>query len=297
MLTRELMGALALGILWVNVLLIAYDALRRAKVIGELARTLGRARSDRGLDLSAGGGPRDVLVSGTVSSAGPVGLCEIEQTGRVGSSDTDTRRSILFHDRRYGARAPGGELEVEGRPIDVPATSAVDVWVEGRELAALAALPSSAALEAAYPDAKKGRGFHRTVTAPLERGRRVWAFGSLELRGERATLGPASATGALLLSTFEPFAFTRAARAKLFGFAVALVASAALVTALTLVPPAFGAISTVGAALGLALFLLAQPAGVGLKEVVRYPGKQPVRGVWRVTSSGGATATAEREGA
>jgi hypothetical protein len=307
-LTRELMGLLALGILWVNVLLIAADALRRARALGQLGRTLAGARVSSADELASdrapgSGGARDVLVSGTITSEGPLALCEIEQTGRVGSSDTETKRSISFHDRRYVGRAPGGTLDVEGRTVRVAEASSADVWVEASELVTRGAMGSPAELDAAYPDAKRGRGFHRTVSVSLERGRRVWAFGSLDASSDRAlptlgTLGPSKATGTLLVATFEPLSFTRAARAKLFGFAFALLAAAAGVTALALVPPTFGPLSTVGAALGLALFLLAQPAGVSVKEAVRDPGKQPLRGAWRVTlSASAAPPSAEREGA
>lgn len=247
-----------------------------------------------------------MLVSGTITSEGPLALCEIEQTGRVGSSDTETKRSISFHDRRYVGRAPGGTLDVEGRSVRVAEASSADVWVEASELATRGAMTSPAELDAAYPDAKRGRGFHRTVSVSLERGRRVWAFGSLDVSPDSpdralptlGTLGPSKATGTLLVATFEPLSFTRAARAKLFGFAFTLLAAAAGVTALALVPPTFGPLSTVGAALGLALFLLAQPAGVSVKEAVRDPGKQPLRGAWRATlSASAAPPSAEREGA
>ena len=51
-------------------------------------------------------------------------------------------------------------------------------------------------------------------------------------------------------------------------------------TALVLQPPLMGTWSTVGGAGLLTYFLLVQPAGVSLREVMAAPDRRPVRSTW-----------------
>jgi len=52
-------------------------------------------------------------------------------------------------------------------------------------------------------------------------------------------------------------------------------------TALALTPPSFGTVSTVGGALALLFFVLAQPFGRQLEELSRAPHERILRGEWR----------------
>ena len=50
-------------------------------------------------------------------------------------------------------------------------------------------------------------------------------------------------------------------------------------------PPVFGLVSTIGAALGLAFFLLVQPAGTALRDAVKLPSAPITRGTWKSAAS------------
>ncbi len=246
MLSKEVMGVLALAILWVNTLLIAGDALKRAGALLRLRARLAGAVRGR---VTRGDGP-----------GGAIATLAIDQIGRA----ADDAASIVFHDRGAAGAVHGGAVAIEGgEEIALGAAEGVDVWVDAEAIARAAACASPEAFDRAYESARKAKGFSRTVAARIGVGEEVFAT-----RDGR------------FVSTLDP----RAALAKRALVALAFVAAeiglAAGCTIVALWPPVFGTVSTVGGALCLGYFLLVQPAGTALRDAILVPGRAIVRGRW-----------------
>jgi hypothetical protein len=249
MLSRETMGCLALGILWVNVLLIAAAAAKQLRAL--LARRASLAGAAPGRVLR-GDGPGGALAEHRV-----------EQIGRAAIGAD----AILFHDRAASGQVFGGTVALDGgSELAVPPSAAAEVWVDGVSLRGAVACASDEAFEPAYASASRAKGFVRTVAVTVGEGARVFV---LAPRG-----------GAVLVASMEPRVLlaTKAALGAAF-IAAALIAAAAC-TALALRPPVFGPVSTGGGVLGLALFLLVQPAGTRVRDAMLVPSRTPVRGRW-----------------
>jgi hypothetical protein len=245
MLSRDVMGALALAILWVNTLLIAAAASRSAAALARLGRGFGRVTRGK---VVRGDGPSGELAS-----------LEIEQVGRLGAG---AHPVIAFHDRSHTCRIFGGRVALEGgAEIDLASSDDAEVWIDPSTLAEAASCPSETAFDTASTDARKARGFSRTVIAPLVEGAQVFV-----------------ATG--LVSTIDPRAWIakRAALAYAFVFAELLVAGAC--TAASLQPPHFGRVSTAGAAAAFVFFLLVQPLGTLVRDALRPPSRAERHDAW-----------------
>ena len=266
------MGVLALAILWVNAFLVAGAAGKEVVALWRLWRRLRPARlGDEGLTegrVSAGLGERGALASHRV-----------EQVGRYAADDAD-KRAIAFSDRSYGGSVFGGVLETTHGAMQLVAASDAEVWPDLVAQRRAASCPSSAAFDRAYPDAKKARGFARTIETEIHAASTVWVLGSL---GRDDAGEPRLATcgdGLLLVSASDPRRFCRNKLGLLLGFVALSLLGAGVCTAIALVPPHFGVVSTIGAALGLAYFLLIQPAGTAVRDLVRAPNRAIVRGSW-----------------
>ncbi len=253
MLSRELMGLLALAILWVNTLLVAGAAFGRWR---ELRRRLGAMA-------------RDGVVEGTVAGDAPLAWHEIEQVGRKASDDAD-RQAILFHDRRFTSVVVGGRVATADGDVGIAAEhERAEVWIAAEAHARAAACASDAEFDAAYLKSQKPRGFERIVRCEVGPGDRVWIHAPC------------------LVATFDPRPWCRRSTRLLLGFVAAVLLGAGAVTALALHPPLFGTVSTVGGALGLAYFLLVQPAGTAARDAVRVPCEAYLRGSWVKAGSEG----------
>lgn len=276
MLTREIMGALALAILWVNTLLIAAAALKQAN---EQRRRL------RALRPLAPGEEGHGLVAGRVERGdGPDGALaryEIDQLGRAGVEDHG-RRTIHFSDRTFASSVSGGVVTAGDARIAVPAGEG-EVWPARADVLAAAGCDDRGRFDRAFEEARKARGHARTVRVDVRTGSSVWIAGHVQ-RGPDDRSGwqitPSDRAG-FLVSAIDPRAWLRTRGLLALGFALAEVAAAAAVTALVLVPPIFdGWPSKVGGALGLAFFLGVQPLGNAVRDAVRAPGRAFVRGRW-----------------
>ena len=242
MLSHTMMGVLALGILWVNTLLVA-------------AAALGRARELRGLRqrLSSGGVFHGKLASGAASLV-------VEQVGRQGSGATPT---VVWHDRSHACRIDAVVERSSGDAVVIDGTEEPMVWLDSGAVRA-AALPGPDAFDRVFEEARKAKGSARTLEVSVTQEAEVWA-----------SRAPA------LIATIDPIGWCRKREAVLsIGFVPAIVILAAGVTALTLYPPVFGTVSTVGGALGLAFFLLVLPAGTAMRDWARAPHERFVRGRW-----------------
>ena len=272
MLSREVMGVLALAILWVNALLVCGAAGKELLVVWRLWRRLRPAvLGDEGLlegTVSTGRGDRGALASHRV-----------EQVGRYAADDAD-KRAIAFSDRSYAGSVFGGVLETTHGAVQLVPAADADVWPDPVAQRRAASCPSPAEFDRAYADAKKARGFARTIDIEIPASATVWVLGSLG-RGDAGEprLAPCG-DGLLLVSARDPRRFCRNKMVLLLGFVALSLLAAGACTAISLVPPHFGVVSTVGAALGLAYFLLIQPAGTAVRDRVRVPSRAVVRGSW-----------------
>lgn len=263
MLSREIMGVLALAILWVNTLLIAGAALQRVAALRERRRRL-----DDGLvraTVARGDGP-----------GGAIAVHRVEQVGRAASAEG----TILFADRATADEALGGALSLAGGgEATLAAGTEVELWLDGGEVAEAGACASDAAFAEAMDQAKKARGFARTVSAGVAEGREIFVHARLVRERGEATLAPAG-EGGVLIATFDPRAWLSRKIALALAFVAGDVVAAAACTAIALQRPHFGLVSTVGGALCLAFFLLIQPAGTALRDAVLLPSRAILRGQW-----------------
>ncbi|MDI1474993.1 hypothetical protein [Polyangium sp. y55x31] len=270
----ELMGLFVLGVLWVNTLLVVAAAYKEIAALAALARRfVPLGPTTEGTGLLIGRVTRGDGVGRILATHG------IPQVGRLARGDEPV---VLFEDRPAESASFGGAIEAEGRTVEIPPLtgSGVEVWHGPDALREAAACPSPEAFDAALPDARKARGFSRKVTANIPEGSVLYAFGALRKDGPTPRLAPA-ADGTLILSTIDPRSFcgqkTRLGWLFLFG----VLALAAGVTALALHDPIVSTTSKLGGALGLAFFLLVQPAGTGLAGALARPSVAALRGEWR----------------
>ncbi|MBS2020118.1 MAG: hypothetical protein JST00_45080 [Deltaproteobacteria bacterium] len=252
MLTRELMGLGALAVLWINTLLIAGAAWQ------QLSRLSAKKR-----ELEAKGVVRGRVVKGA-GEGGALATQSVEQTGH-GNGESPDKKAILFHDRKHVSEVFGGVVEIEGKEIELPAVKAGDaeVWVPIEALQKAGAYPGDAAFDDVFVQAKRAKGYARTVTASVVVGDEVWVTKDGRFV---STIDPKP-----LLGRYGLLAF-----ASIVGFFVALAAC----TVLCLQTPHFGTVSIVGAVLGLAYFITVQPAGTMVRDAVRLPNVAWLRGDW-----------------
>jgi hypothetical protein len=228
------------------------------------------------------------VVEGEAAGEAAIAGHRVAQVGRRASDDAD-RKAILFHDRSAESVVHGGSLRLDGdAAIEVAAAppERAEVWVTRAAQERAARCASLEAFDEAYGWAKKARGFEREVWCSVASGAHLWIV------GRRAAGRIEAPEGApLLLATFDPRRWCRARAALLVAFMLAMPAAAALITYLALYPPLFGSVSIVGCALGLAFFLLVQPAGTALRDAVLVPSCVPLRGSWLRPGSQGRAAS------
>jgi hypothetical protein len=273
-LTLAMMGYVALWILWGNTALVAIAAARRALDLHRMARAF------RPAPLEAGS---EGLFRGIVGGGGPVAQHAVQQNGRVASAAV---QSIVWHDRSMEGSALAGEILLEapspnlGRLRIEPGPA--DVWLTEAEIEQSGQCKDAATFEDAYGHARRVKGFARTVTASIGRGRDAYVVGRLEADPDGEGFRVRPIAGRLILSTFDPARWARRrAAVVLFGFVPGIVLAAAGCTALALTEPVFdGLASKFGGLLGLAFFLAVLPAGTAVRDFLREPHARAVRGRW-----------------
>lgn len=250
MLSRELMGLGALAILWVNTLLIAAAAWK------ELSKLLAKKRA-----LADAGVVRGRVVKGAGDSDAFATL-SVEQTGH-GNGESPHQKAILFHDRKHSGEVFGGVVEIDGKEIEIPASKSGEVWVALEQLRREGEYPGDDAFDAAFVQAKRAKGYGRTVTAKISVGTDVWL-----------------AKDGSFVSTIEPPPLLSKYASLAFVTIVGFFAAVTGITFLALQPPHFGPVSIIGGVLGLAYFLTVQPVGTMLRDAVRLPSVAWLRGDW-----------------
>ena len=156
MLSRELMGALCLGVLWVTALLVAAAAWQDFR---DLRAIVKRARK---------------MIEGVVQSSSRGDLAEwsVEQTGRATDDD-----AIAFHDRSFRSEVLGGKVG----DTEIAASTTAEVWIDEKAREEAAGCGDVTTYDAAHAIARKAKGFARTVRVRIRAGQRVWVVGSGEI--------------------------------------------------------------------------------------------------------------------
>ncbi len=273
MLTREVMGVFALGVLWLNTLLVVLAALGRARDL--LARRAAMKLLDDKDPTGYG------VLTGRIETAGaePPAELAIEQVGRHAAG---AKRAIIWHDRSHASSIRGGALVVGDAKLPVEAASelSAEVWLEPTAVVAAARCESDAAFDATYPAAKKARGSARTVRATIETGVKVWLVGEARPTDDGVILGPGAA-GPLVIATFDPRAWLASRATWLVLFAPIAIALCAGCTAVALWEPVFDSpVSKVGGLLCFVYFLLVLPAGTRMRDATALPSVRALRGRW-----------------
>jgi hypothetical protein len=278
MLSREVMGILALWILWGNTLLIAAAAAKQVAAVWRWARAL--------RPLPAGGIGGGLAVGrGQARAGGALSRYELTQVGRAGAA-RGRARTIHFADCSQSGQVHAGVVHTAAGPIHLPENAAAEVWPDPGALArAVSQVDDPAQFAALYEAARRPHGYARTVRIDLGVGLGVGAGQPLFIAGEvraaagRLELGPAPALGnRILVSALDPRGWVRGRIALGLLFIVAALGGAGVVTGLSLYPPVFGRVSTLGALLGLGFFLGIQPLGTAVRDALTRPGLAPVRG-------------------
>lgn len=277
MLTKEIMGLLGLGIVWINTLLIIAAAF---KDITSLFHRMAFFHSWKP------GQTGPVLLRGSIQSGqgedGSVAAHRIEQIGR--SSADPGKKAIIFSDRSFASTVSGGVFVPADHPehpiFIAPQERGAEVWVPQSGLEQEARCPSLQHFDEAYEAARKAKGYPRTVEARIGAGHSVWIAGNIDQNeSKQPTLSP-SGQGALLISALNPRTELRR-RIALSALAIVLIFGAAAgASVLALSKPYFGTLSTVGGGLCLIYFLLVQPAGTALRAHIRLPHLAFLRGSW-----------------
>lgn len=274
------MGVLALLILWTHTLLIASVALKRAAWI----------RRHRMLpfleDPEEGVGIARVRVESGRGPDGALAAHVVEQRGR---QLAESHPTIGWHDREHRSDLFGGTTTWRDVLLRIEPTSDAEVWPDRSQQLRAAALPDVALFEAVLTRAVRAKGELREVRVPILTGHDAFVVGRFRRRGDVWTVRP-DGDLPLVVSQVDPLAWGDATTARLLGFAVALIVGAGIITGLCLVPPAFGVVSTIGGVLGLAFFLLIQPAGTWVRDRTTLPAYRPLEGRWvvdRITPTGG----------
>ncbi len=240
------MGVLALGILWLNTLLIAAAALTQRRALGELAQSLARAQRDGALvrgTVTEGRGEGGAIVTRTVSQVGRA--MTVSGPDRILLTESIAQHEV--HGGTIGAEpiAEGETIERVWLAPDVPLKRALDDFDD------------------AFRRASTTRGLTTSASASVREGEPIWFQ-----RGQ-------------ILSTVDPLRTVATKRRGLLFFAIAAVLLGGAITAAILWPPVFGPLSTAGGAVALLFFLLVQPAGVKVRNWARLPDEQPRSDVWQ----------------
>lgn len=273
MLSKELMGVLALAILWVNTLLIAAAAWKEIAALTVWRRRLVPVDGDSGVGLVR------ARVTHGAGPGGALAVQRVEQLGRAATHDEGGRRVIHFADRSAAGEVFGGTVTRDASDVEiaVDAEATAEVWVPATALTASGACASDEAFDRAFADAKKARGFARAVEGAANG--EVYLFGQLRPMGKGFALAAAK-PGGLLVATFDPRRWIDRKITLAALFIVGDVALAAACTFVALCPPRFGLVSTLGGAACLGFFLIAQPAGTALRDAVALPSRAWLRGKW-----------------
>lgn len=272
MLSQEVMGWLALGILWINTLLIVAATSARASGVARRLSQLRLLPSGQ-----AGTGVALLELTGATRGDGVVAAWCLQQVGRFA---THKGPRILFNDMHRTSECHGGMARWGTRSITLPAALTCEVWPDVEQVRRAAQCPDAETFDVAFPVSKQARAFQRTVRVPLRVGDRVWVAGVfVEDAGGVSVESLPDAP--VVVAQVDPARWCRGRLFALYGAQLGIILGAAACTALAASPPLWGTVSTLGGVLCLAFFVLVQPLGTRLRDFAKLPHERVVRGEWR----------------
>ncbi|HLT38340.1 MAG TPA: hypothetical protein VK034_18770, partial [Enhygromyxa sp.] len=203
------------------------------------------------------------------SGLGPGGALARNVVEQIGRSKGDG--VIHFSDAGHRSELFGGVIELDsldqgGAALELPPAADVAIWPAGERRLAAAVAESAEAIAAVQGEARRARGWPRTVEVTIDPGERVFV---VERDGSPS-----------IIAAVDPRRWVAIKRGLIVGFIVAELALAAACTTAILWPPLFDWISMLGAGAALGLFLGVQPIGVAVSDAVRTPDRAYLRGRW-----------------
>ena len=267
MLSREIMGLVALAVLWVNVLVIVAAAGQRVRGVWAWRRRFVRARRQGQL-----------VVGRVTQGSGPDGTFAVRRVRRVGRARTDTRRRIIrLSEHSSVTELLGGVVQLDnGQDLSVQPTADAEIWLGDSELD-FRAPSEAAAFDRAYQAASTFKGLRMDSEHAVRTGDRVW----IDFSGHPHRQTPeAPAAARWVVATVSPLGWCARRLLMGLGFTLFSVGAALAITRLAIWDPLFGPISTIGGLLGLVYFLGLQPLGVAFRNATCTPGQQLATGVW-----------------
>jgi hypothetical protein len=269
-LTREIMGLLALWILWLNAGLVFAVALRQLGNVRALRRRVVDAMR------------RGELVTGTAepTEGDRFAVRRVAQTGRAITTKGPDR--ILFTDGPQSFEVIGGAVRTADGSVKVASALPVlsEVWVDTARAADATGCGGAQEFDEAWKKANTSKGLTRDVDIEVRAGDRVWVMGAREEGGLVAR-----EDAPLIVSMVDPVAFCASrARLLLLFIGVGILALVG-VTVLALWSPHFGTVSTLGGVLGVAYFLGIQPLGTAVRDAVKTPARRQVGALWQRPSA------------
>ncbi len=271
MLTLELMGLLALVVLWGNTLLVAAAAVRNLR---ELAA---HVRGVKETTLSSlGPGEHRVLFRAEVPHK--VAFHLLEQLGRLAAG---VQRAVVWHHKGASSRLTAGALASDGVLVQCPTTSNAAVWSDSAELRKAVSCPNSSEFEEAVVQARKPKGYLRPVE--VEVAGPAFVIGTVRVSESPTKQYELVESGdPILISVTDPRKIVRQKTLIVWLLFLPIVLSIpAGCTLLALSAPVFeGWLSKLGGLLGLLYFLLVIGAGTRLRDLLLPPHRQLIRGVW-----------------
>jgi hypothetical protein len=263
----EILGTIGLIVLWSEAVLVAAAAvqeLRDLRALSLRTRLLGPGEVGLG------------MISGEVESA-PEGVLAQRSVVQIGRALDARLRSIAFRDRSSASLVRGGRIRTELGVVEIErCEQCVSVWTP------IEASPRPEAFDEAYADACAPAGHLRTLSASVARGDRIFVSGDVSTRGEVRVMRAPSG-GDLLLFAADPRRILTRRRWLVSAFIAGELAACLVCTRTATWPPLFGAISTLGGALGLAFFLGVTPIGVWVRD--RCRSWSPAPAVWSECST------------
>lgn len=270
MLSYELMGLLALWILWINTALIAGAALL------DLRRLRQPYRGFRRLPPGAEGLG---VVRGQVTAASPgspaFARLAIVRTGRLAD---ERSLSIQFGAQRPVSTLFGGRVRVSETELEVEPGPA-RVWQAPSAIHARLAAFTEAELSEAEAESRRRKGYLKTTELDVAVGQEVYVAGRFDSKHGWRVQGDLESP--LLVSTVDPARFVARQTWLTLAFVFAMIVVLLGISLLAMQAPLFGPLSKVGGVLGLAYFLLVLPAATALRERTRAPDLRSYFGHWR----------------
>lgn len=290
MLTPELMGILALCVVWINTGLIIAASFQTWVSLRNRKRAAMRELRWQP--------QREGLVELRVADNPELDTSFVFKAKQIGRIANKTKNTIVFADSEFQSQCLGTRLSLPDKSartigVEVPETSDFELWLNEERVRQYADNYSHEGFAQALRAAQTGKGFERRLAIPFKPVQRFWLYARIDEANAEPRQGTSQTSvesrwkvvqslyHPLLVSEVDPIGWYQKKMRLNIGFMLFTFLSASGLSALALRSPAFGTVSTLGAALLLVYFLLIQPAGVWIADRSRTPNQAEIRGLWQ----------------